>query len=455
MNIKRLNTINIWFVFVGILIFHLFLLIKIKFTAWPEMLLWPYLMLNGLSPYKDIAIAHTPLLIFDLAVFFKIFGLGIIQLKIFTWVLIAVTDLLIFLISKRLYGKKVAVISTMVFAVIQTYFDGNGLWFDLALSSLALINFYFVREKKYLAVGVITSLMFLTKQTAFWFFVPLLAEIVATKKETKKNIVKLLKGAVFTGVVFLVGISLWGVLGDFWFWVIKYGIFTLPLSQGQIQLPGIRSLVVSLYPFLILLLYMLKKARNPKYLILWVFAGAMAAYPRFEFFHFQPALPFLALGAGLTLSRINLPKGFIIKTFLTLYLVGFLYLFSSFFIRNYNEGTRFHENDVQRVVEYVRNNTSPEDKIFVINWWDHVYALTDTLPATRPWVPQLEWYQELPGIKEKEVRDLSVNRPKLIVFQNRSDFGLSSYIPDKVLEFVMSDYIVKEKIDNINILVLK
>ncbi len=452
---KWLNTRNIWLVFVGILVFHLFLLTKLKFTSWPEMLLWPYLMLNGLSPYKDIAIAHTPLLIFDLAIFFKIFGLGITQLKIFTWVLIGITDFLIFWIGKKLYGKKVAVISALAFAATHIYFDGNGLWFDLALSPLALISFYFAREKKYLAMGIVTSLMLLTKQTAFWFFVPLLAETILFKKGIRKNIFKLLRGAGLIGIMFLFGISLWGGVRDFWFWTIRYGIFTLPLSQGQVQLPGIKSLVASLYPFSILLFYIFKKVRNSKYLILWMFAGAMGAYPRFEFFHFQPALPFLAFGVGLILSRVKPSSGFVIKTVLTLYLVGFLYLFSSFFIRNYNEGTRFYESDVKKVVEYVKSNTAPKDIIFIMNWWDHVYALTNTLPATRPWVPQLEWYQELPGIQEKEVYDLSANRPKIIVFQNRSALGLSSYIPEKVFDFIEAHYELKEKVDNINILVLK
>ena len=40
-----------------------------QFTAWPEMLAWPYLILKGFLPYKDIAIAHNPLLIFVLTKF--------------------------------------------------------------------------------------------------------------------------------------------------------------------------------------------------------------------------------------------------------------------------------------------------------------------------------------------------------------------------------------------------
>jgi len=80
----------------GILFLHLLLLYVLKFTAWPEMSLWPYLITKGWLPYKDIAIVHTPLMILDLTLFYKIFGVGIVQLKIFTWILIILSDLLVF-----------------------------------------------------------------------------------------------------------------------------------------------------------------------------------------------------------------------------------------------------------------------------------------------------------------------------------------------------------------------
>ena len=57
---------------------HLFFLYLLKFTAWPEMLLWPYLITKGWLPYRDIAIAHTPLMLIDLSIFNKIFGFGIV-----------------------------------------------------------------------------------------------------------------------------------------------------------------------------------------------------------------------------------------------------------------------------------------------------------------------------------------------------------------------------------------
>jgi len=63
-------------VFAGLSV-HIVLLLTLKFTAWPEMLLWPYLLIKGYMPYSDIAIAHTPLLILKLAIVFRLLRLNI------------------------------------------------------------------------------------------------------------------------------------------------------------------------------------------------------------------------------------------------------------------------------------------------------------------------------------------------------------------------------------------
>ena len=90
-----------------------------------------------------------------------------------------------------------------------------------------------------------------------------------------------------------------------------------------------------------------------------------------------------------------------------------------------------------------------------MNWWDSIYPLTGALPAITPWIPQLSWYQEIPGIQDKEVETLKASKPKLILLLDYSGTGLSSYKPQKVLDFVELHYDLKERIDGIEILVPK
>ena len=243
-----------------------------------------------------------------------------------------------------------------------------------------------------------------------------------------------------------------GILPSFYQWAINFGIFVLPRAEGQIQLPDLKMLLVSLLPFAIFIPIVLQKNKKSLSLLLWSIAGMLGAYPRFEYFHFQPAVAFLAIATGIVLSS-DWKKDKLIKIFIPLYLIGSLYLFGGFFMRNWQEGTRFYEQDVQDIASYVKANTRPGDKIFVMNWWDNIYALTDTLPAVNPWVPQLSWYMEEPGIQDKMVKDLSENKPKIILLNPYSETGLSGYIPKKVFDYINSFYKLKEKVDGVEILI--
>src|SRR3972149_3122375 len=81
---------NLFLILAFILSGHLFLLANLRFTAWPEMLFWPYLILHGWLPYRDIAIVHTPLLVIVLSIFYNFAGVGILQQQIAFWLLLPI-----------------------------------------------------------------------------------------------------------------------------------------------------------------------------------------------------------------------------------------------------------------------------------------------------------------------------------------------------------------------------
>lgn len=449
---------------IGIVGIHLVLLMVLEFTAWPEMTLWPYLINQGWLSYRDIAIAHTPLMLFDLSIFYKIFGVGILQLKMFTWILILLLDGLVFFVSKKLWNTKTAFIALATFAIWNLFFDGNGLWFDLYMGILAFCSFYFVRRKKWFWGGFFWALAVISKQTAIWFLLPILLEMVKNLQQhylSKQNIhyrlsvKKLLKfaGGVFAvAIPFVVALALFGILSDFWNWAIKYGIFILPKAQGQVQLPAIKTLIVSIFPFLVFIPLLAKRKSRNINLFVWALAGGLGTYPRFEYFHILPALPFLAIATAHAGQDLFMKKNILIKIFTTIYIFGSLYLLGNFFIRNLNKEIRFYEKDVADIVTFVKYNSTPGDKIFILNWWDNIYALTETVPAIKPWVPQLSWYMETPGIQEKMIEDLISHPPKLIVYNPYTTSGLSSYIPEKVYDYIMNNYRVNQSVGDIKIL---
>lgn len=251
------------------------------------MLLWPYLILKGWLPYKDIAIVHNPLLFTDLSIYYKIFGLGLIQLKVYTWILILFTDGLLYFVSKRLWGIKVAFASLLIYIPLQFFYDGNGLWFDLALAPLALLIYFCLRKQKYLWAGIWWGVAFLTKQTAFWFLLPVF--ILLFKGNIFKGLKDFSKGVLIIFVPTLLIIYFMGIFPDFYYWTVRFGIGILPTASGQVLFPSIRQLLIAIFPIALLFLARLRLHKPSTSLILWAVFGILGVYPRWNFFIFSPA----------------------------------------------------------------------------------------------------------------------------------------------------------------------
>ncbi|OGM15571.1 hypothetical protein A2V56_03425 [Candidatus Woesebacteria bacterium RBG_19FT_COMBO_42_9] len=442
-----------------ILLFHLILLLTLKFTAWPEMTFWPYLILKGWFPYRDIAIAHTPLLLVDLTIFYKIFGLGLVQLKAYTWILILATDFLLFWVARRLWdkqslalrAKKIALLAVLFYIPLQIFYGGNGLWFDLALAPLALAIYYNLERKNYLWAGIWWGAAFFTKQTAFWFLPPIAFTFLraALKVQPLKGVKKFVIGAGLIGVVSFILLSIFGIWGDFWLWAIKFGITRLPASSGQIHFPTLRQFIIATLPYLALVLanLRLKKVRN---LLPWAIFAAFGVFPRWELFHFQPALPFLAIGLGVVASNLSKLKS-VERIALAISLLLFAVVVSRQLVRDFGGGTRFFEPEVLKVADYVRENTEKDDEIYVANAWDSLYVLTDTIPGTRPHVPYIPWYLEIPFIQDAMAVSLEISQPKLIVQGEYRESGLGSYKPPHLNKFIMENYKLTDKIDGYEI----
>ena len=88
-----------------VLAIHLILLTNLRFTPWPEMLSFPYLFNNGFTLYKDFVIAYPPFLVVLLSLVYKIFGYKVLVLKVFTWLLIILSDLIIYKIVNKVTKK--------------------------------------------------------------------------------------------------------------------------------------------------------------------------------------------------------------------------------------------------------------------------------------------------------------------------------------------------------------
>lgn len=434
-------------------IIQIFIISKIEFTAWPEMSLWPYLLLKGWLPYKDFAMVHTPLLIFFLSLFNKIFGSGVLQLKYFTWAFIVFSNFTLFFVVKKLFNEKKALLATFIYIPLLMFFQGNGLWFDLALAPLGILIYFFLTKKKYFWSGIFFFLAIFTKQTAIWFSVPIAFQFLGSHEFSVKKawpaIDYFLLGLLIPTLITLLTFWVFKFLPNFSFWAIKFGIFYLPRAEGQIHLPSLRELLVSFIPFLFLVLYIYVSKKKVNWaLVVWTIFGILGAYPRWEWFHYQPALPFVAIVASLVFFKLNKK---IEKIMWSLLFIAVIFLSGRYIYRNWGLETRFYDKQTQRVVSEVKEQVKTNDSIQVINYWDNIYPLTDTLPSFKPWIPYLSWYLKYPSVEKRYIYEIALNKPLLIVEKKFEEFSQNSYEIPEVKIFIDRFYspinTIEEKID--------
>lgn len=415
----------------------LLLLSQIQFTPWPEMLLWPFLISHGWLPYRDIGIAHSPLLPTILSLFEHYFKTGTIQLKIYTWSLILCTAWIVFKFARNKYQIACAWFVLFIYLVLVIRYQSNGLWFESLLAPVSLLTFTAFKSRKYWLSGILFGLAFLTKQTAFWFLGPIGLSLLVNRNFS--GLGKFIISALSVAAIFIFTVWYLQILPDYFFWSIKYGITELP-SLSQKVYPALGQLITGMWPFLIILTIPFVKSRLKFFeYFLWGIAGMMGVFPRWELFHFQPALPFLALLIGHAFFQIK-PIGLIVKSWLIFYLVITLVLAIRAVSIDWHQPDRFFEPEVYQIISYIKLSTTSSDKIFVLNSWDHIYAMSNRLPASKPWIPGLYWVMNLPGMQQRVVNSLVENPPSEIIFKDHDVQGLGSYRFDILENYIFSHF---------------
>src|SRR5216684_3579309 len=95
-----------------LLLVHLVLLFFTRFTLWPEMVVYPYLLNHGFLLYRDIINPYPPLLAYKLSFFASLFGYQPAPYQILTWLIILITDVAIFLaVAKVTKNSKIALLA--------------------------------------------------------------------------------------------------------------------------------------------------------------------------------------------------------------------------------------------------------------------------------------------------------------------------------------------------------
>lgn len=436
-----------------LLLLHLLLLFFTRFTLWPEMVVYPYLLNSGFLLYRDIINPYPPLFPYLLALFSSLFGYQPLPYQILTWFLILITDIAIFLgAAKITKSLKAALFSTLFFVVLSMPFGVNGLWFDLIQTLPVVVAVYFFArhlEKKIDNIDLLLSSVFLAtaffiKQQALWLILWFLAVLLYRERS---NIKRLARSAFVLIAPLIIGlgievffISRQNLLGDFLTWTVYLPFFKASQIPGYIFLPTLRQAATSILLFSIFLPLILERNSKQVFYLLTAMVLLLFAYPRFDYFHLIPSLAVLSLVFGLSIGSVKKPKALLIVP--AMVLVFFFALTIRYLERNWTRQVRFFEKDVLKAANTLQKVNPKGKPIFLQNVSGQILVISQTLP-TKPWADSFPWYLEIPGTQEKVLAGILNEKPDLVIYKPYGQGGkyqIASYRPQKIADFLDQNY---------------
>ncbi len=439
---------KIYFLFILLLISHIFILANIQFTAWPEMFSYPYLSNNDFVLYKDQALPYQPLLVLILSKIYMIFGYDINVLKIFTWAIILLNDILIFLISRKIINKKLFNFIPLVFYIlVQGVAGGNMLWFDLATVPFILGAIYllitFNSTKKYFIAGLFLGCAALIKQQML-AGIAILTIYFLFKKNFSATW-RLLLGFLAAWFLILIWVFQQGVWQDYIFWTFTVPFFWYPQFPGYANWPTKFQVLQTLILFsgIFFVLKDFKKWSETTWILFLTFVVLfLTAFPRFDFFRMQPSIALFPILYAIILNKRRIYVIFLI-------LSALLFLMISQKDINFSNNVRFYEKNDLELSKKISLFLDEGNLTYFLGVHSGQYILTKTFPV-KPWVDNYVWYMEIPDIQDKVIDGLEKGKPKYIFWQLPQSgqwFDLGTYQPQKITEYIKINY---TKFDEIN-----
>ena len=438
-------------IFLGIILFlHATILAKLIFFPYPELFIYPYLTNNGLKPYSQILDQHFPGLMF-LPINLNNLGMTTPDIaRVWLISLVVVIHLLLFFISKDIFkSERKALMVNLLYLFWQPFLEGWVFWIDSFLPLILLPAFYYLHKQKFILTGLFLGLAIIFKQVMIPLSLIIILYIFWNKRKLSdfKNYLLGLITPLFLMVIYLIGI---GVFKDFLYWTIIFNL-TVYAQFGRGVGPSLahlsRTLLVFGTPFIILKSI---KDRTVQILLIFLLGSLIGLSTRFDFVHFQPALPFALIATVMGFSIIfKHLAGKLLIIFYILALIWWLNIFYKGHISNY---ILFFDDNTYNLAEKIKTYTKPKEKIFILGSPLHLYQMSQTLPAGDVFVFQFPWFLKvteeriLKGIKEDQPEIVIVDRTVEIEGEKITDFA------GNINKYLLENYVKIDIVGNAEIL---
>jgi 4-amino-4-deoxy-L-arabinose transferase-like glycosyltransferase len=457
------------FLYTGIFILFLLFItgIRLRLLSIPlerdegEYAYFGQLILQGIPPYKLAYNLKLPGTYYSYALIMGIFGQTIQGIRLGLLLFNLGSLVFLFAIGKKLFNPFVAVLSTVVFGLLMvspavlgqaahanqfvTFYMLGGTWFLVkALESKK--NHWFALS------GLMMGTAFLMKQSGVVFVLFGLSSIIlfaifSENRNLKHSLINLaLFGTASAIPVVTAGYVMYvsGVFEKFWFWTIIYPeVYGSRVSAGEAWQTlsfFFTRRGFSFAPFwvffpvgVISLFFYPGKRQSIIFTGVWLLFSVLSVVPGFYFrsHYFIPLLPVMGVCVAILFDFVNLK---IVKhfnqisivtsiVFVVLIIIGLNQKKEYFFTKSTLEVSKMLYpvcvfNESIPVAKYIKQNTDPNDKIFVLGSEPQIYFYANRKSATGyVYMYDLFFSHKYALNFQKEMAaEISKNQPKYIIF---------------------------------------
>ena len=283
------------------------------------------------------------------------------------------------------------------------------MWIDSFLPLILLPCFYVFIKRKFFLTGLLLGISIVFKQVLIPLSVLILLYIF-WKEKRFKNVLEYLTGLLVPIILVIAYFWAIGVLRDFWYWTVVFNLTTYAQfgrGTGPTLAHFSRVFLVFGLPFLIVRKI---KSKEAQILLIFLIGTLIGLFTRFDFVHFQPALPFALLATVYVLGWLGgLGRAGIISLY-SLILIWWLVIF---YKGHLGDRVISFDPDTKNLAEKIKGYTRPSEKIFVYGATPHLYQMSGTLPAGDIFVFQFPWFLQV--AKERILAGIEKDRPEIIV----------------------------------------
>jgi len=281
--------------------------LRIRFRAWPEVLVPSYLCGRGWLLYRDIKVVHAPLSIAVLAAVSRSVGFSARSLRVLGLLPVAA---ILFALRRHGRGRgwsfPAQACAAILFVLLDFAWDGNAIYPEVFLAALAIPIFSALlrgEDGDIRFAGWLFGAALSIKQPALFAFLFASAWVAFRRRRILPSF--LIRAAAVPSAFFLFFLAA-GAGRDFLRWTLEVpfvyyrGRTSLGIQpeQAEIVLAGVLPLAA-----LIAIAVGQRRDRDGVFLLGGLAVGfALLAFPHFDMVHLVAAVPLLAVGAGEVLT---------------------------------------------------------------------------------------------------------------------------------------------------------